>query len=274
MKKLATIIREIESEEKTQLDEINSGFKYLDTLTGGFKKGELILIGSRPAIGKTTLASNIIINSFHKENASVLIFSFELSAKQLTKIILKTEAHFDIFNHSISDTLLLDSNIYIDDTVGNSVLDLMDRAVRHKQEKDVDLIIIDYLQLIPSIEDKPKKNEFTKQKFEIITHLLKFLALSLNLPILLLSQLPRQVDKRPGDKRPMLIDLLQFGKIERFIDVVLFIYRPAYYGIIIDEMGKDVENQTELIIAKNKNGKCATIKLRHDFEKAKFWDWS
>jgi len=276
MKKLGKIIKELDLEDR--LDEVGringlqTGFKVLDRVTGGLQKGKLTLIGGRPSMGKTTLALNIALNSFNLEKVGILIFSLELSAKQLAIRLLKTQSKFQDVKNNETENTLLSSNIFIDDTSSLSIFEIMNRAATHKQKNDVDLIIIDYLQLVESAKLNRSRSKNTIQNFEIITQMLQVLAESLNIPILLLSQLPRQIETRGGDKRPRLFDLSEYGNIESFTDLVLFLYRPGYYGITINEMGEDIENQSELIISKNRNGKTGTVLLKHDFEKAKFWE--
>jgi len=162
--------------------------------------------------------------------------------------------------------MLTEADIFIDDSPGVSVLELRAKARRLKKEKNVGLIIVDYLQLMTG----PKGSESRQQEISVISRSLKGLAKELDLPIVALSQLSRAVEQRGGDRRPMLSDLRESGAIEQDADVVMFIYRPEFYGIKTDEMGNSLEGVAELIIGKQRNGPVGTSRLTFVKKYARF----
>jgi len=262
MKKINQLIKEIDEEKDkpTKLNGIPSGFRDLDNQTGGFQNGQLTLLAARPSMGITTLALNFARNAACLTDKGILLFSLDDPSKSLTKSIIKAD----------DKGKAKDLKIYIDDTRHISILMMLEIASKVKHESNIGLIIVDYLQLITSFE-LGKQTEKTKD-FLVIVQLLQTLAKSLNIPILLLSKLPRSVEIRGGDHRPMLFDLLEYGYIENYIDVVLFLYRYGYYGITEDEEGNNIENRSEILIPQNRNGKTGFVQLQHDFENAKFRD--
>ena len=263
MKKISQLIKEIEEDNSkpTKLNSIPSGFRDLDRQIGGFKNGQLTILAARPAMGTTTLALNFARNVAHLSNQSVLFFSLNNSAKSITKRILKA-------NDDSAETK--DLKIYIDDTHCISILTIMEISPKLKYEYDIGFLVIDYLQLITRFELSQQIIKNTD--FLAIVRLLQTLAKSLNIPILLLSKLSNFVETRGGDKRPMLFDLSEYGNIENYTDVVLFLYRYGYYGITEDEEGNSLENRSEILIAKNRNRKSGVVYLQHDFEKFHFED--
>jgi replicative DNA helicase len=272
MQPINQIIKELESEKNqiatTEITGLTSGFSALDYHTGGFQKGQLTVLASRPSMGITTLALNFARNSALQVNASVLIFSLDNLAKRLTQNLLKAEQATKELKPGDQDKKLVNANINIDDSNGINILDIMEKSANLKREKGLDFIIIDSLQFIYDFEYNQQKSR--KKNLELIVRLLKVLAISLDLPILLLSKLPKQVDIRGGYKRPMLFDLSKYGNLENYADVVLFLYRLGYYGITQDQYHENVEDLSEVLIVKNRNGANSRIFLRHDFEKAIF----
>lgn len=261
MKKLSQLIKEIEEDKNkpAKPNGIPSGFKDLDRQTGGFKNGQLTILGARPAMGTTTLALNFARNATRLTNKGVLLFSLDNSAKSLTKSIVKAHNGSGPAN---------DLKIYIDDTHNISIQMIMEIAAKIKHESNIGFIIIDYLQLITGFEFSLQTDK--KNGFLLLVRLLKTLAKCLNIPILLLSKLSRDVEIRGGDKRPMLCDISEYGNVENYVDVVLFFYRYGYYGITEDLEGNNIENRSEILIPKNRHKKSGVIYLQHDFEKAIF----
>lgn len=242
---------------------VPSGIIDLDKVTAGFQKSDLIIIAGRPSMGKTALALTIARNAAIENNSPTAIFSLEMSSDQLGQRLLSSEAKIDNSqvrsgqlaankwkNISLASGKLAASPLYIDDTPALSVLDLRSRARRLKREKNIELIIVDYLQLMQG-----DKSENRQQEISYITQQLKALAKELDIPIIALSQLSRAVESRT-DKRPQLSDLRESGAIEQDADVVIFLYRPYQY---------DPENETEkglayLIVAKQRNGPTKTVR--------------
>ena len=262
------------AKNKGQLTGVASGFYDLDSIyTNGLQKSDLIIIAARPAMGKTSFALNIAQNVALRENVPVAIFSLEMSKDQLTQRLLGAEAEVDAGRLKTGDLSSKDwekiavamdkfsqSKIYIDDTAGCTITDLRAKCRRlAMSERDLGLIVIDYLQLI---EGSSKEDRM--QQISSISRGLKILAKDLNIPIIALSQLSRAVEGRT-DKRPMLSDLRESGSIEQDADIVMFIYRDDYYKTSADEddMSEKAlsKGEAEIIVAKNRNGPVGSIKL-------------
>ena len=256
-----------------------TGYTVLDELTSGLQQGELIIIAGRPSMGKTALCLNIARNAAVDIKAPVGVFSLEMSKRQLALRLLCAEARVDAHlvrtgrlandkwqQLSMTVGALTEAPIYIDDTPGMGVLELRAKARRLKKEKDVQLIIVDYLQLMQG----PKGIESRQQEISMISRSLKALAKELDIPVLALSQLSRAVEIRGGDRRPMLSDLRESGAIEQDADVVIFIYRPEFYGKKVDDMGNSLEGIAEIIIGKQRNGPVGTINLHFIKKYARF----
>ena len=257
-------IENIYSDSRNGFVGISSGFEKLDQKIGGFQKSDLIIIAGRPSMGKTSLALNIIFNVV-KRNIPVGMFSLEMPADQLANRILcsneKIESHaLQTGRSSENDRIKLYENskdlagfpLYIDDSPSLNLLQLCSRARRLKSEKHVELLVIDYLQLL----HKSAKYENRQQEIADISRSLKILARELEIPIITISQLSRAVESR-NDKRPFLSDLRDSGAIEQDADLVLLLYRPEVYFKDEDKAG-----EAEVIIAKHRNGPTGTIKLR------------
>ncbi|MCQ2744491.1 MAG: replicative DNA helicase [bacterium] len=262
------------AKNKGQLTGVSSGFYDLDNIyTNGLQKSDLIIIAARPAMGKTSFALNIAQNVALKENVPVAIFSLEMSRDQLTQRLLGAEAEVDAGRIKTGDLNSKDweklavamdkfsqSKIYIDDTAGCTITDIRAKCRRLAMaEKNLGLIVIDYLQLIEGTG-----REDRMQQISSISRGLKILAKELNVPIIALSQLSRAVEGRT-DKRPMLSDLRESGSIEQDADIVMFIYRDDYYKSASDEdeMAEKAMNKGEavIIVAKNRNGPVGDVKL-------------
>ncbi|MEN8192371.1 MAG: replicative DNA helicase [Bacteroidota bacterium] len=257
---------------------VSSNYHHLDDILGGFQKSDLIIIAARPSMGKTALALSVARNAAVQDKVPVAIFSLEMSTIQLATRLISAEAKIDAQNlrtgrfkasdgPKISKTVhkLGSAPIYIDDTPGLTVLEMRAKARRLKKEKNVGMIIIDYLQLMSG----SGKVESREREISIISRSLKALAKELNVPVLALSQLNRSVESTT-DKRPMLSHLRESGAIEQDADVVLFLYRPEVYRIETYPNGDPTEGVAEIIVAKQRNGPTGDIKLKFIKEYARF----
>jgi len=272
---VGNVYEKIQEREKNkgQLTGVDTGFYELNTYTNGLQKSDLIILAARPAMGKTAFALNIAQNAALRAKVPVAIFSLEMSKDQLAQRLMCSEAEVDTqrlrtgnvqakdwdkLAKAMAD--LYDSKIYIDDTAGCTITDLRAKCRRLAMaEKNLGLIVIDYLQLIEGTG-----REDRMQQISSISRGLKILAKELNIPILALSQLSRAVEGR-NDKRPMLSDLRESGSIEQDADIVMFIYRDEYYKNA-NEDEDDAEKaankgEAEIIIAKHRNGPVGTVKL-------------
>ena len=252
--------------QKSKITGVPTGFADLDDKTAGLHGSDLILIAARPAMGKTAFALNIAAHAAIRENVPVAVFNLEMSKEQLVNRILCIEAMVDS-NKIMTGKLeeedwnklasvvgpISDAGIYIDDTPGISITEIRTKCRKLKMEKDIGLIIIDYIQLIQGSGNK--KNGSREQEIAEISRSLKILAKELNVPVIALSQLSRAVESRP-DHRPMLSDLRESGSIEQDADIVMFLYRDDYYNPDSEE--KDI---SEVIMAKHRAGSTGTIKL-------------
>lgn len=243
---------------------VPSGFNDLDAKTSGFQRGDMVLIAARPSMGKTTFALNIAENAALRSGKRVAIFSLEMSKEQLAYKLLCSEAHVDMLrlrtgnldekdweNLARASGPLGSSKIFIDDTAGITVMEMRSKCRRLKIEHGIDLIIIDYLQLMAG----SKGNESRQQEVSEISRSIKAIAKEMQCPVIALSQLSRAPEQR-ADHRPMLSDLRESGSIEQDADLVMFLYRDEYY----DKETED-KNMAECIIAKQRNGPVGTIKL-------------
>ena len=250
---------------KQHITGVPTGFAELDYKTAGLHGSELILVAARPAMGKTAFALNIATNAALRGNAPVAIFSLEMSKDQLVNRILCSEAMVDsnkVRTGKLEEddwvTLagaigpLSESEIYIDDTPGISVMEIRTKCRKLKMEKNIGLVVIDYLQLV---QGSNKRSGSREQEISEISRSLKILAKEINVPVIALSQLSRAVEQRP-DHRPMLSDLRESGAIEQDADIVMFLYRDDYYNKESEK--KDI---AEVIIAKQRGGSTGTVEL-------------
>ena len=259
-------------EHKDELLGLKTDFYELDTITNGLQKSDLIILAARPGMGKTAFALNIAQNVAIKEKVPVAIFSLEMSKEQLTQRMLCSQAEVDTQRLKTGnmqkkdwDQLVSAMNdfanapIYIDDTSGCTLTDIRAKCRRLKmEEKDLGLVVIDYLQLMES-----SGKEDRLQQISAISRGLKTLARELDIPVIVLSQLNRAVEGRT-EKRPMLSDLRESGAIEQDADIVMFIYREEYYRKADedDDVTKaTAKGESEIIIAKHRNGPLGTVKL-------------
>lgn len=284
---LRQTIAELESKKnnKDGLTGVASGFTALDRITGGWQNTELVIIAARPAMGKTAFVVSSMRNAAIDFNMPVAIFSLEMSCSQLMLRMISAEAEIDSEKlrkgslephewqqmHKRLDRLSK-APIFIDDTPALSVLELRAKCRRLKAQHDIQLIIIDYLQLMSGETSNKGGTGNREQEIASISRALKNLAKELNVPVIALSQLSRAVETRGGDKRPMLSDLRESGSIEQDADMVMFLYRPEYYKITQDEDGNPTEGVGEVIIAKNRSGTVDTVKLKFIGKFTKFTD--
>ena len=250
---------------KQHITGVPSGFTELDYKTAGFHGSELILIAARPAMGKSAFALNIAANAALKANVPVAIFSLEMSKEQLVNRILCSEAMVDSNKVrtgkleegdwvKLAESIgpLSEAQIYIDDTPGISITEIRSKCRKLKMEKNIGMVIIDYLQLVQA---SSRRNGSREQEISEISRSLKILAKELGVPVIALSQLSRAVEQRI-DHRPMLSDLRESGAIEQDADLVMFLYRDDYYNAESEK--KDI---AEVIIAKHRGGSTGTLDL-------------
>ncbi len=243
---------------------VSTGFTDLDTKTSGFQRSDLILVAARPSMGKTAFSLNLCQNAATKNNASVAIFSLEMSKEQLVQRMLSSESHIpmqDLRNGRLKEddwialakamNSLSNCGIFIDDTPAITVLEMRAKCRKLKMDKGLDLIMIDYIQLMSG----GGKNENRQQEISTISRSLKALAREMDCPVVALSQLSRAPELR-ADHRPILSDLRESGAIEQDADVVMFLYRDEYYFPDSEKKGIG-----EVIIAKQRNGETGTIEL-------------
>lgn len=244
-----------------------TGFKDFDRLTAGLQPSDLILLAARPSMGKTALALNMAQHIAVREKKAVAVFSLEMSKEQLVQRMLCAEAPIDSQRLRIGELedndwrklvgaadRLSQSNIFIDDTPGITVMEMRAKARRLKREYDIQLLVIDYLQLMQG-STSSSRNENRQQEISEISRSLKALARELDIPVVALSQLSRGVEARQI-KRPMLSDLRESGSLEQDADIVAFLYREDYYNPETEK-----KNITEFIVAKHRNGPVDTVQL-------------
>ncbi len=271
------------AEHQDKLTGVASGFIKLDRMTGGWQKSDLIIIAARPGMGKTSFVLSIARNAAVTANKPAALFSLEMSSLQLTTRLMASEAELSmeklrkgaLANYELAQLEakvkeLSDAPIFIDDTPALNIFELRAKARRLKQQHNISIIIIDYLQLMSGGGDNRGNRE---QEISQISRSLKNLAKELNVPVIALSQLSRAVETRGGTKRPQLSDLRESGAIEQDADMVIFLYRPDYYGQEVDENNQSVKGKTEVIIAKHRNGALDTVPIKFIHHLAKFEEW-
>ncbi len=251
---------------KQHITGVPSGFSELDYRTAGFHGSELILIAARPAMGKTAFALNIAVNAAVRANTPVAVFSLEMSKDQLVNRIMCSEAMVDSNKvrtgkleendwTKLAESIgpLSEANIFIDDTPGINITEIRAKCRKLKLEKNIGMVVIDYLQLIQGSGKRASGSR--EQEISEISRSLKILAKELDVPVIALSQLSRAAEQRP-DHRPMLSDLRESGAIEQDADIVMFLYRDDYYNKESEK--KDI---AEVIIAKHRGGSTGTVEL-------------
>lgn len=254
---------------------LTTGFVDLDEKTAGLQKSNLIIIAARPAMGKTAFVLNLAQNAALKADAKVLIFSLEMSKEELGMRMLSSDTCIDLAKLKTGDLnrgewedlyigidRLTKAGIYIDDTPGISLMEMKNKCRRLKAEKGLDLIIVDYLQLMEA------KAESRQQEISKLSRSLKILAKEMDCPVIVLSQLSRAVEQRI-EKKPQLSDLRESGAIEQDADLVMFLYRDEYYNPDTDK-----PNTCEVILAKHRGGSTGTVELAWLGKYTKFADKS
>jgi len=268
---LGKAIKQIEDSRDQKFQGIPSGYSRLDAITGGWQNSDLIILGARPAMGKTSMLLALARNACVEFDKPIGIFSLEMTSLQLVMRMIASETEFSgdklrrgdlspeefqILNEKISK--LSRAPLYIDDTPALSIFEFKAKAKRLKSQHNVSMILIDYLQLMVGGEGKGNR----EQEVGLISRSLKAIAKELNIPIIALSQLSRMLEQRTGNtKRPQLSDLRESGQIEQDADLVAFIHRPEYYGILEDENGNSTQGVAEIIIAKHRNGRIGMENL-------------
>ncbi|NNC95668.1 MAG: replicative DNA helicase [Chitinophagales bacterium] len=269
-------------DQEGKLIGVPSGFIELDRVTGGWQKSDLIIIAARPGMGKTAFTLALARNASIDHKKPIAVFSLEMSSNQLVQRLLSMEAElaseklrkgnleryeFQQLTSKVEN--LKDSNLFIDDTPAINIFELRAKCRRLKSKYDIQMVVIDYLQLM-SGGSEGKGGGNREQEISQISRSLKSIAKELDIPVIALSQLNRSVETRGGAKRPMLSDLRESGAIEQDADLVIFLYRPEYYGFTEDEENNDVRGIAEVIIAKHRNGALRTVKARFVDKFAKF----
>lgn len=275
--------KEIEavSQKGSDMTGVTTGFMELDKMTNGWQPSDLIIMAARPGMGKTAFTLSLAKNAA-EAGKGIAFFSLEMASVQLVQRLISMEAEINSSKlrngqmeeyewrklHAAVDKLS-QVPIYIDDTPGINIFELRAKCRRLKQNHNISMIVIDYLQLMAGPPNG--KNGNREQEISAISRALKGLAKELHVPVIALSQLSRAVESRGGEKRPQLSDLRESGAIEQDADIVTFIYRPGYYGV--SEGESDVPNDlTEIILAKHRNGGLGTVNLRFVPHFVKFED--
>jgi len=275
-------IEELKGSESGGITGVPSGFTAIDRITSGWQKSDLVIIAGRPGMGKTAFVLSLARNAALQADTGVAIFSLEMSSVQLVTRLISAETELSgekLKSGSLADyeweqlngrvQNLSNAPIFIDDTPQLSIFDLRAKARRLKSNKNIGLLVIDYLQLMRGDESNNKGNR--EQEISYISRSLKGLAKELDIPVIALAQLSRAVEQR-HDKMPILSDLRESGSIEQDADMVGFLYRPEYYGFTQDEEGNDVTGLAQFIIAKNRHGRIEKATMRFRAELAKFED--
>jgi replicative DNA helicase len=271
--------------QKDGLTGVPSGFTALDRVTSGWQKSDLVIIAARPAMGKTAFVLSVLRNAAVDHSRPVAIFSLEMSAVQLVNRLISSEAELDsekikkgtLADHEWAQLVhktakLSKAPLFVDDTPALSILELRAKCRKLKAQHDIQMVVVDYLQLMSGDSKSGGQGGNREQEIASISRALKKIAKELSIPVIALSQLSRAVETRGGDKRPQLSDLRESGAIEQDADMVMFLYRPEYYGITEDEGGASTAGVGEVIIAKHRNGSLENVKLRFIGRYTKFTD--
>lgn len=259
---------------------VPSGFSRLDELLSGFQPSDMVVLAARPSMGKTAFALSLARNAA-RQGHGVGIFSLEMAAHQLVLRLISADSGIGLQalrsgrldSRQVQEVIrkvdsLMNAKMYIDDSAGLTPVEFRAKCRRMKAEHNVNMIVVDYLQLM-----HVPKAESREREISIISHTLKAVAKELDVPVIALSQLNRTVESR-ADKRPMLSDLRESGSIEQDADVVMFIHRPEYYKLPTFEDGRSTENIAEIIVGKQRNGPTGDVKLFYKKEHASFHDLS
>lgn len=273
---------EVLSQQDKSITGVPTGFEDLDRLTSGWQPSDLICIAARPGMGKSAFVLALAKNAAKDYGKGVALFTLEMSNLQMVQRLIGMEAQVSsskLRNGQLDPEewdqvktaveTLSEVPIYIDDTPGINIFELRAKCRRLMMQHGIQMIIIDYLQLMTGDNKKSGNRE---QEISFISRALKGLAKELKVPVIALSQLSRAVETRGGTKRPQLSDLRESGAIEQDCDIVSFIYRPEYYSILEDEEGNSLKGVAEIIVAKHRNGSLKTVKLKFKDEFAQFSD--
>lgn len=268
--------------QKTGVTGVPSGFTDLDRMTSGWQNSDLVILAARPTMGKTAFVLSLARNAAVEFSRPIALFSLEMASVQLVQRLIASESELSaeklkkgqLEDHEYQQLhvkigKLSEAPIFIDDTPALSIFEMRAKCRRLKAQHDIQLIVVDYLQLMTTGGDNRGNRE---QEISTISRSLKSIAKELNVPIIALSQLSRAVETRGGDKRPQLSDLRESGAIEQDADMVLFIHRPEYYGFTQDSDGNSTQGVAEIIIAKHRNGAVGSVNLRFVNQLAKFTD--
>jgi replicative DNA helicase len=274
---------EARKEHKDGLTGVPTGFSALDRVTSGWQKSDLIILAARPGMGKTAFVVSALRNAAVDFNRSVAIFSLEMSSVQLVNRLISAEAELEgdkIKKGNLAEyewqqlihktQKITNAPIFIDDTPALTILELRAKCRRLKSQHNIELIVVDYLQLMSGDSSRGGGNR--EQEIASISRALKGLAKELEVPVIALSQLSRAVETRGGDKKPQLSDLRESGSIEQDADIVMFLYRPEYYNITEDEQGMPTTGVGQIIIAKHRNGSLESVNLKFIGKFTKFTD--
>ncbi len=279
-------IHQIEEAQKREdgLSGVPSGYSSLDRVTSGWQNSDLVIIAARPSMGKTAFVLSMARNIGVNHNKSVALFSLEMSSVQLVMRLISSETELgseklrsgNLQSHEWKQLEskiknLEKARIFIDDTPAIGLNELRSKCRKLKTREDIDLIVIDYLQLMSGSSETRGNRE---QEVSMISRGLKAIAKELNLPIIALSQLNRSVEMRSGNKRPQLSDLRESGAIEQDADIVIFIHRPEKMGITEDDDGNSTRGLANIIIAKHRNGAVTDVNLRFREEFARFEEFN
>jgi replicative DNA helicase len=273
---------EVSATREDGLSGVPCGFTALDRMTSGWQRSDMIVVAARPSMGKTAFVLSMMRNIAVVYKQPVALFSLEMSAVQLVNRLIIGEtgltsekiktgklsrAEWVQFEVKIKD--LSEAPIFIDDTPAITIFELRAKCRRLKTMHNIQLVVIDYLQLMAGSGDSNSR----EQEVSYISRGLKAIAKELDVPVIALSQLNRSVELRGGDRRPQLSDLRESGAIEQDADIVIFIHRPEKYGITEDEEGNSTKGKAEIIVAKHRNGATGDVTLRFINDQAKFVDW-
>lgn len=290
--KMSTLISEAMKQIELARDQtkdgvtgVPCGFTVLDRMTSGWQQSDLVIIAARPAMGKTAFVLSICRNAAVDFQKPVAVFSLEMASVQLVQRLMSAESELpaeklkkgQLENHELQQMhvkigKLSEAPLFIDDTPALSIFELRAKCRRLKAQHDIQLIVIDYLQLMTTGGEHGNRNGNREQEISTISRSLKSIAKELKVPVIALSQLSRAVETRGGDKKPQLSDLRESGAIEQDADMVLFIHRPEYYGLTVDAEGNSTAGVAEIIIAKHRNGAVGSVNLRFIDRFAKFID--
>ncbi len=270
-------------QKEDSLSGVPSGYTDLDRVTSGWQPSDLVILAARPSMGKTAFVLSMTRNMAVEHKKNIAFFSLEMSSVQLVNRLISAESELDgnkIRSGKLTDnewqqlenkvSNLYEAGIYIDDTPAITLFELRSKCRQLRKRYNIDLIVIDYLQLMSG---PPETRGNREQEVSMISRGLKAIAKELNLPIIALSQLNRSVEMRSGEKRPQLSDLRESGAIEQDADIVMFIHRPEKMGLLEDHEGNSTKGLAEIIIAKHRNGPVTDVRLKFVAEFARFEDY-